>query len=360
DPTNLFTVEVTPTQIDLSWDDNSSDETDFIIERATDYGFTQNLQTFNFGGANGTATASFSNTTLLAPEIAYFYRVKATNGSGDSGYTNLKAGTTITAPGNALDFDGANDYVDLPDPSVFDFGTGDFTVEAYINGRNVGGGSQVIVGDFGTDVTNALTFWISGNSVRAAVGGPTPHLSTPAILTNNNWYHVAFVREGDQAKIYVDGVEQASTTGLATELIQSPDNMTIGRQIGGSPFYFNGLIDEVRFWNFARSAPQILSDLQIPVSGSEVGLVAYYQFDQGIAGGNNTSPAVDLLPDRSLNHNHGVLNGFGLNGATSNWITSAVPPPPLRILSVLPSENQIGVANNSNISVTFNEDIDGT
>ena len=85
--------------------------------------------------------------------------------------------------------------------------------------------------------------------------------------------------------------------------------------IGGSRYYGNGLtgnIDEVRFWNRALTMNEIVANLCREIKGSENGLIAFYQFNEGTAGGNNAG--IEVLPDVSSNGNQGDLNGFGLNG----------------------------------------------
>ena len=59
------------------------------------------------------------------------------------------------------------------------------------------------------------------------------------------------------------------------------------------------------------------------LSGNESGLIAYYNFDQGIPGGNNIG--VTTLNDGTTNGNNGTLNDFALIGSTSNWIGSDAP-----------------------------------
>lgn len=87
-PSNLSTAATSSSQIDLSWSDNASNETGFKIERKTGAGgaWSQIATT----GANAT---SYSNTGLSA-STQYFYRVRANNGAGDSGYSNEANATT--------------------------------------------------------------------------------------------------------------------------------------------------------------------------------------------------------------------------------------------------------------------------
>jgi hypothetical protein len=66
--------------------------------------------------------------------------------------------------------------------------------------------------------------------------------------------------------------------------------------IGRVDNYFEGMIDEVRIWNVARTKSQIQSNMDNTLSGSETGLVAYYKFEE-ISGGftvtNKTSNNYD-------------------------------------------------------------------
>lgn len=85
--------------------------------------------------------------------------------------------------------------------------------------------------------------------------------------------------------------------------------------------YFHGSIDELRVWNVARSTAEIQGVMNTELNGDESGLVAYYTFNQGVAGGDNTGMA--NLTDASSNVNNGTLKNFTLNGAASNWVDGA-------------------------------------
>jgi hypothetical protein len=55
--------------------------------------------------------------------------------------------------------------------------------------------------------------------------------------------------------------------------------------------------------------------------GNETGLVAYYNFNQGVPAGDNTG--INTLSDKTSNSYNGTLNNFALNGTTSNWVSGA-------------------------------------
>lgn len=88
-PTNLMASAISPSQINLSWTDNATDETSFKIERCTGAGCANFAQIATVG-AN---VSSYANTGLAA-STSYSYRVRAYNNGGDSGYSNTATATT--------------------------------------------------------------------------------------------------------------------------------------------------------------------------------------------------------------------------------------------------------------------------
>ena len=92
-PSGLVTSSSTQTQINLSWTDNSTNEESFKIERSTDAnsGFVE-IKTVN---ANIT---SYENKNLPGG-MTYYYRVRAFNAAGSSGFSNVPVSYThLTLP----------------------------------------------------------------------------------------------------------------------------------------------------------------------------------------------------------------------------------------------------------------------
>ena len=64
-------------------------------------------------------------------------------------------------------------------------------------------------------------------------------------------------------------------------LVTSPAAaLNIGSQFGGAPF-FRGGIDEIRIWDHLRTAQELQEDMNVPLTGMEAGLMAYYRLDEG-------------------------------------------------------------------------------
>ena len=89
-PTNLVATPVSKSQINLTWADNSNNETGFEIERC------QGATCTNFKRIASVASGvtAYSNTGLKS-RTAYRYRVRAVNAAGASAYSNIATATTL-------------------------------------------------------------------------------------------------------------------------------------------------------------------------------------------------------------------------------------------------------------------------
>jgi hypothetical protein len=92
-PSGLTAMAANSFKINLSWIDNSFNETGFKVERATDSGFTANLTLVTTTAADAT---NYTDTGLSAT-TTYYYRVRATNPAGDSGNSGSANATTLLA-----------------------------------------------------------------------------------------------------------------------------------------------------------------------------------------------------------------------------------------------------------------------
>ena len=93
-PSGLSAAAASSSAIDLAWTDNSSNETGFKIERKTESGSYSQIATV------GAGVTSYQSTGLTA-STAYTFRVRATNTTGDSSYSNEASATTLSGSGSA-------------------------------------------------------------------------------------------------------------------------------------------------------------------------------------------------------------------------------------------------------------------
>jgi len=75
----------------------------------------------------------------------------------------------------------------------------------------------------------------------------------------NEWHHVAWTHSlSSQTIVYIDGSVVLDTTD--TTYVKSGETIRIGQVNSGSSYYINGIIDDVRIYNYARTAEQIKRD----------------------------------------------------------------------------------------------------
>ena len=137
----------------------------------------------------------------------------------------------------------------------------------------------------------------------------------------NTWHHIAATYDGANIKLYLDGnlvATKAKTGAIST----NTNILGIGNQTGGNE-YFGGSVDELRLWNVARTAQQIQTSMSMELTGAETGLIAYYNFNQGIPNGNNTS--LTTITDVTGRGNNATLVLFNKTGTSSNIVAGPSP-----------------------------------
>lgn len=266
--------------------------------------------------ATGTQTGTITINSTDCDEAAYQFAIQ---GKGAN-------------PGAALHFDGMNDNVLIPHSSSINFNTNDnFTVSLHVkipstNQPNTGAIDNSILEKVGSGGGYPYVIRIynhtagagnSGKVYAARWNSSTASVVTSAIaLNDDSWHHIAFVKNGATLYLYVDGVLSSTASDLTTGTTANTDPLYIGSRANLSNF-FKGEVDNLRIWNTARSCEEIRQFRNCEMTGSETGLVAYYKFNHGLANENNTG--VTTLTDATSGANHGTLQNFTLNGASSNW-----------------------------------------
>src|SRR6185437_3155462 len=97
-------------------------------------------------------------------------------------------------------------------------------------------------------------------------------LTGPTAASDGRWHHVAAVRQGAGLQVYVDGLPvSATTSGNAAPPLDIGDSLplSIGTTAQTSEPYrqFGGYLAEVSFWNTARDAAAVWSDMHTVLTG---------------------------------------------------------------------------------------------
>lgn len=193
------------------------------------------------------------------------------------------AAKTLTASGNAqlstaqykfgtssLLLDGNGDYLTVTNAHDFNFQKNDFTIEAWVRFDVLATSNRHTL--ISNGVSSFTTGWIkfAAADLGAAYypqviaydysSGGSPMMTSSTAVSNNTWYHLAWVRQSTNHYLYLDGVQVASATNGTAQGINVNMNLS-GTQIGrygfdnGTPpsaTYLDGYIDEMRISNVAR------------------------------------------------------------------------------------------------------------
>lgn len=168
--------------------------------------------------------------------------------------------------GSALSFDGINDYVQLGD-----FYSDRLTICAWIYPVSINPADSIIVkrnniSNVGHTNEWGFTLSSSGNPQWTSWdvnSSSTLNLTSSTSVALNTWSHVCAVQggAGNPGYLYVNGV-QTATSNQAGAMVNSASLMQLGSQTAGvTARYYNGKIDDVRIYNYVRSAQQIVDDM---------------------------------------------------------------------------------------------------
>jgi hypothetical protein len=129
-------------------------------------------------------------------------------------------------------------------------------------GSAIDGDSQPFTAGFCVEAS------IASNNMELGVSDGSNFILTDiatSVLTNGSWHYLVFSYDGVNEVLYIDG---ASIGGTSPSPPPTEPTLTGGYQIGGRPFntFFNGVIDEMRFSNIARTPAQIANYYQSAVS----------------------------------------------------------------------------------------------
>jgi Concanavalin A-like lectin/glucanases superfamily/Domain of unknown function (DUF1929)/Bacterial Ig domain/Purple acid Phosphatase, N-terminal domain len=219
------------------------------------------------------------------------------SGANNTATLTGAAWTAAGRNGAALSFNGASNWVTVPDTAALRL-AGAMTLEAWVRPAANTGWRTVLMKERPAGMSYGLYGYDDSGrppAVYGNYGGTDVSAGGGTALALNTWSHLAGTYDGTTMRLYVNGVQVASKarTGALT-------SSTSPLRIGGNAAwgeYFSGLIDDVRVYNRALSAAEVGTDMNTPVTP---------------AAPDTTPPAITAVG----------ATGLSTTGATVIWTTN--------------------------------------
>jgi fibronectin type 3 domain-containing protein/predicted esterase len=289
-PSALAATAASYGQINLTWLDNSDNETAFEIWRSTNAS-----SGFVTVGQAKTNSTSYSDTTV-SPSTTYYYRIRAIGQHGESSLiANIGTGNetswkldnnyndgsgnnkTLTQNGtptfdavdkkqgsHAVNLNGSSQYLTIPTSGSFLQSTyTQKTVILWAKSANNTGNRFLL--DIGAS-DDGLGLRLDANRLYAGVASNNTRRNVSAPYTSTTWNHIALVYNNNSLKLYVNGIEAVSNDDLGfnsigtttgTHRLGYADLLTGNVFQTTIPARFSGKLDDIEIYNRALSMTEI-------------------------------------------------------------------------------------------------------
>ena len=229
------------------------------------------------------------------------------SGQGNNGTSTASETAVAGKLKQAINFNGSTDKIDLGDASdLTGLGSSSFAISAWIK-TNVQSTRMQIM-SIGSTATNQGEWFFVNTSGQlesdlSDVVGPNSNI----LVNDDKWHHVAVVNNANTFQLYIDGKADGSSSVMNPNITSG--NAMIGKSTDGAAndWYFNGDIDELRVYNRALLAGDVLNLYNATKNkfvkvAPKNGLVGYWNMDA-----NDISGAT--IYDKSGNGNNGTISG---------------------------------------------------
>jgi hypothetical protein len=239
----------------------------------------------------------------------------AIKGSGSAKTLTLNGGVgianTASYYGSTVFFDGVDDHITTDVNSDLQLGSGNFTIESWINYKSGNGGDTPFTLDSPTTTYAPLIGYLNGN-----LGTPLLYLSSAGsswdvangvgfgpVVSINQWTHLAVSRQGTYIKLFRDGVGVGIITDVGTKSIyQSSNQLSIGRVQG--TVYFDGYLQDLRIY---KGVAKYTGGFDVPRPYTPVGIATWRAVPDTTA--NNFATLNPLVPSSFSSGDRSISNG---------------------------------------------------
>lgn len=232
----------------------------------------------------------------------------------------------LFAQQNAIDFDNIDDYAAAPNASGLIANSSALSMTMWVYPTNPSAGWPDFEGFAGfRNDANGDFYLLQLNSTtveaRFRNSSGVNYDLTYSGLNLNTWNHFVMTYDGTTFSLYHNGALQTSIAASGT-ISNTALAFNVGRVPFSTNFYLDGKLDEVSLWNTALTQTDVTNIYTgCGINSSSAGLKLLYNFNQGVANGNNAG--VSTLIDGAGNIN-ASLSGMSLSGTSSNFVNGVL------------------------------------
>lgn len=305
----------TSTTINYSLNANSLSATSIVKYGLSDTALTSQVTGGTATGSANTPTSGYL--TGLTPNTTYYFQIEATNSIGTTASPVGTFTTTNSIPNSLVtEYNFNNTMQNTSGSNPFSITNG----TSFVADRNGNPNSALNITNTGSSATisnlpygssaRTISLWVKMNAFNAnfnfiycygtasnfngAYFNPSNlyHFATGnnhsfATVNSIDWTHLVFVYDGTQSKIYKNGV-LLSTANLTVNTQNNGNIFTLGLTEQGAQNYFNGVIDDLKIYNYA------VTDIDVSSLYTNNSILASEDFNsQNLQATIYPNPAVD-------------------------------------------------------------------
>ena len=157
--------------------------------------------------------------------------------------------------GYTLDFDGTNDYVDVPSAAGLD---GSGTIFVRFMTRNAATTQEIYRDEVQAGNDELLHIRVTGGDINfRGYDNAAYQFTLTCGISSDTWYAVVGTFKANDARLYLNAQERASDTSVNMQAFPNHDYLDIGRHGRDNKDFFNGIIGQVAIWNRVLSAQEV-------------------------------------------------------------------------------------------------------
>ena len=186
----------------------------------------------------------------------------STSNNNNGSSNNMTSGDLVTGKmAGALDFDGTDDWVQVPHSSSVNLNGTGMTLSGWVSSNGQTADVGILLKSTSSyQVHLGIESGETGNLRVLTPSGPYSRLDTTSTVpTNGTWTYLTGTYDGTTVRLYYNATEEATDTRTGN-INATTEPVVIGRRAIGDNRFLNGAIDEVRMSNVARSAGWIQTE----------------------------------------------------------------------------------------------------